>query len=122
MLLLGAKYIVKIFFCQPFVKNFAKNNHGHLKVTVRGPLSKRHRAWSIGHRVRTKVSVFRFQLSAKEIHNPKSEISHLKSISQIRNPKSAIICLPAENAYSQFLNRFDTTDYGPLTTDNLEEP
>jgi hypothetical protein len=24
MILLGGQYIVKIFFCQPFVKNFAK--------------------------------------------------------------------------------------------------
>jgi len=30
MLLPGAQYIVKIFFCQPFVKNFAKKGSGHL--------------------------------------------------------------------------------------------
>jgi len=26
---IGAQYIVKIFFCQPFVKQFAKKKHGH---------------------------------------------------------------------------------------------
>ena len=30
MLLPGAQYIVKIFFCQPFVKNFAKKGSGYL--------------------------------------------------------------------------------------------
>jgi hypothetical protein len=28
---IGAKYIVKVFLCQPFVKNFAKKKYGQLQ-------------------------------------------------------------------------------------------
>ena len=35
MLLPGGQYIVKVFFCQPFVKNFAKNSDPILSLRNR---------------------------------------------------------------------------------------
>jgi hypothetical protein len=104
MLLPGAQYIVKVFFCQPFVKNFAK----------KGIKGARHRAHGWRLEKRSALGWRHYSFALFDLLPQTSNLQHL--LCQL----PALPCL-LETPHSQFLPSFDTTDYGPLTTDNLEQ-